>query len=73
MASKPWATLPSSTESLYIPRTCAGGCGATILYLVDCSHLSSSPEVYPVSGNVAFRGGHLCHSCDMKIGDALRG
>lgn len=55
-------------------RRCAGGCGATVKYKLVAEHPAAMPELTVASGSgIAYRGGHLCSSCDMKIGDALRG
>ncbi len=58
---------------VHVERECAGGCGAVITYELIAEFSRSAPEVSVLGARPSFRGGHLCGSCDMKIGDALRG
>ncbi len=54
-----------------IKRTCAGGCGEILHYLLGRTSEPYTPDLTCLDGVTAYRGGHLCIGCDAAVEEVL--
>ncbi|MGH9883882.1 MAG: hypothetical protein ACREBE_00015 [bacterium] len=54
-----------------ITRTCTGGCGVVLHYLLGRTSELYTPDLTCLDGVTAYRGGHLCIDCDVAVAEVL--
>jgi hypothetical protein len=61
----------SNDNDNIIKRTCAGGCGEVLHYLLVRTSELHTPDLTCLDGVTAYRGGHLCLDCDVAVEEVL--